>query len=64
MYRFAGVKERSATMVQTDQCCEPICGPTTCGISPVDNPKTESEGVKVKTINQCCEPLCGPETCG
>lgn len=61
MYRFAGVKERRAT--QIDQCCEPGCGPATCGSSTIEDPKTESEGVKVAATSGCCEPLCGPETC-
>lgn len=53
MYRFAGVKERRATNVQIDQCCEPVCGPTTCETSTIEDPKTESEGVKVEATSQC-----------
>ena len=30
-YRFAGVKK--APEAKAEQCCEPVCGPTTCGTS-------------------------------
>lgn len=32
VYRFAGVKKAPQAKA-TDQCCEPVCGPTTCGPS-------------------------------
>ena len=64
MYRFTGIKERRATKVQIGECCEPFCGPSTCGTSTLEDPKTESGGVKVEATSQCCEPLRGQETCG
>ncbi len=44
IYRFAGVKK--APEVKAEQCCEPVCGPTTCG--PSAEVKQEPEAV-VKT---------------
>lgn len=41
-------------------CCEPDCGPDTCG------PTAEHEAPVTMTQKQagCCEPDCGPDTCG
>lgn len=45
-------------------CCEPDCGPETCGCGtqaaelPIEVPQVK------QTAGGCCEPECGPETCG
>lgn len=56
VYRFAGVKR--TPKAKAEECCEPVCGPTTCGTSV--EAKDES---KTKVKDQCCEPECGPTTC-
>lgn len=61
LYSFQGV----STLPRSTQggCCEPVCGPTTCGGS------AEAGAEPVKTAPQqakqdsCCEPECGPSTC-
>lgn len=52
---------------QAEGCCEPGCGPETCGS--VVEPKAELETQKTPVVaggigEGCCEPGCSPETCG
>lgn len=42
-------------------CCEPDCGPDTCGASAEEDPRFEDPPTAVE---QCCEPGCDPSTCG
>ena len=48
-----------------ETCCEPDCGPDTCGCGPaaeaVEAPPTIQRQASAET---CCEPGCGPDTCG
>lgn len=48
MYRFAGVRQKTNVKVQFEstQCCEPICGPTTCGMSESESQDPISEASK------------------
>lgn len=45
-------------------CCEPECGPETCGSEASVELGEEQAKAKVATGSGCCEPECGPETCG
>lgn len=58
-YRFGGVNKAPKTRA-TQQCCEPACGPTTCGTSGEAQVKAGEKGM---AKDQCCEPDCGPNTC-
>lgn len=54
--------ERAELAVLDQECCEPECGPNTCGpevarVEAVERPQAQSRC-------QCCEPECGPDTCG
>jgi hypothetical protein len=46
-----------------DVCCDPACGPETCGPTAVrvEEPKAEQ---KEAAAEACCDPECGPEMCG
>lgn len=47
-YRFAGVKTAPKAKT-TEQCCEPFCGPATCGGASAevkDEPKAKEKAVK------------------
>lgn len=59
-YRYQGVQNSVAVRVETDQCCEPVCGPGTCGASEPE----KVEPLKAKAADGCCAPVCGPDTCG
>lgn len=45
-----------------EQCCEPDCGPDTCGGA------TSVQELDIEEVpaaaEQCCVPDCGPGTCG
>lgn len=56
-YRFMGV--RKAPTGKSEQCCEPVCGPTTCGTSTAATKKDSKEMAK----DECCEPECSPTVC-
>lgn len=60
------VIERQTDEVQehaaAEQCCEPECGPDTCG-GPAGTQDVRIEDVSA-AAEQCCEPECGPDTCG
>lgn len=49
-----------------DACCDPECGPDTCGPSvqviAAEAPMVEEKPPQV--AEQCCDPECGPDTCG
>jgi hypothetical protein len=61
MYRFAGVRRRVAVALQSSGCCEPTCGPETCGTSASEMRARKADQVREEA--GCCEPTCGPETC-
>lgn len=55
------VRERTSPETETtDFCCEPDCGPDTCGPAEAAVKFLEMPGM---VAEQCCEPDCGPETC-
>ena len=63
MYRFAGVGRRVAVTVESSGCCEPTCGPETCGTSESETRELAGKVNDVQETAACCEPTCGPETC-
>lgn len=62
MYRFAGVRRR-VTVTVSSGCCEPVCGPETCGTSESETRERTKKAGEVQGAAGCCEPVCGPETC-
>lgn len=46
-----------------DACCDPDCGPDTCG-SPASAAQAVEPADKAKAVQECCDPACGPGTCG
>lgn len=42
IYRFPGVK-KAPKAEEAQQCCEPVCGPTTCGTSAEVEEEPEAE---------------------
>lgn len=42
-------------------CCEPECGPETCGTEATAEELRKGE--RDRASGGCCEPECGPETC-
>ena len=42
-------------------CCEPECGPDTCGHEATVEPQPVRERTEFQV---CCGPECGPDTCG
>ena len=42
-------------------CCEPECGPDTCGDEATVDVSPVRERIE---LQGCCEPECGPDTCG
>jgi hypothetical protein len=65
MYRYQGVSPKRAAKVSVDGCCEPVCGPVTCGTASTQA-KNTSQATSDKTdkpAEGCCEPGCSPATC-
>ena len=62
-YRFTGTRQLQPS-AQTGPCCEPVCGPATCGTS--SEVKAAPVAVLAKEAEErdgCCEPECSPTTC-
>jgi len=65
MYRFAGVRHKTNVKVQFEstQCCEPLCGPTTCGMSESESQDPIiSEASKERITEKRSDRT--PKTCG
>lgn len=58
--KIAGVEPKNTA----SECCDPACGPDTCGSEQVVQIETAQSNQVKAQAGDCCDPGCGPGTCG